>query len=69
MHRTMAAGLGLASIALVQVAHAAPTAKDLIGQAAPAFTLTADDDTPVTLADHQGKPVVLAFFPKAFTPG
>ncbi len=40
------------------------------GDPAPAFTLPGPDGKPVSLADFAGKKtVVLAFFPKAFTPG
>lgn len=39
------------------------------GQKAPAFTLPADDGSPVSLKDFEGKTVVLFFFPKASTPG
>jgi peroxiredoxin Q/BCP len=39
------------------------------GQAAPAFTLTADDGSKVRLADLKGSPVVLYFYPKDDTPG
>jgi len=39
------------------------------GTRAPAFTLPADDGTSVSLADFQGRSVVLWFFPKALTPG
>ena len=39
------------------------------GQTAPAFTLTADDGSKVRLADLQGRPVVLYFYPKDDTPG
>jgi len=67
--RFLAAGLGLATLAWVQVAQAAPEAKDLVGQPAPGFTLLSDNDEDVSLKDFRGKPVVLAFFPKAFTPG
>ena len=40
------------------------------GEKAPAFTLPDSDGKPVSLAKllEQG-PVILAFFPKAFTPG
>ena len=40
-----------------------------LGQKAPAFTLTADDGSKVRLADLQGSPVVLYFYPKDDTPG
>jgi len=39
------------------------------GQKAPAFSLYADDGTKVRLADLQGSPVVLYFYPKDDTPG
>ena len=39
------------------------------GKKAPAFTLTADDGSQVKLADLQGRPVVLYFYPKDDTPG
>lgn len=38
-----------------------------VGQAAPDFTLTDTNNQEVTLSSFRGKPVVLAFFPKAFT--
>ena len=38
-----------------------------IGDAAPNFTLTATDKSKVTLSDHQGQRVVLAFYPAAFS--
>lgn len=39
------------------------------GKKAPAFTLTTDDGSKVRLADLQGSPVVLYFYPKDDTPG
>jgi peroxiredoxin Q/BCP len=39
------------------------------GQRAPAFTLLSDDGSKVRLADLQGRPVVLYFYPKDDTPG
>lgn len=39
----------------------------LVGQNAPAFSLLDTARKPVNLADYQGKKVVLAFFPAAFT--
>ena len=39
------------------------------GSKAPAFALVADDGTQVKLADLQGSPVVLYFYPKDDTPG
>ncbi len=38
-----------------------------VGSKAPDFTLTNQDREPVTLTKLQGKPVVLAFFPAAFS--
>lgn len=38
-----------------------------VGDIAPAFTLTATDKSQVSLSDHAGKRVVLAFYPAAFT--
>ena len=39
----------------------------VIGSKAPDFTLTNQDREPVTLSTLQGRPVVLAFFPAAFS--
>ena len=46
-------------------------AEDLVlGSKAPAFSLVGSDGRTHTLAEHLGKRgVVLAWFPKAFTPG
>jgi peroxiredoxin len=38
-----------------------------IGSKAPDFTLTNSDKQAVTLSEHIGKPIVLLFFPLAFT--
>jgi glutaredoxin-dependent peroxiredoxin len=38
-----------------------------VGSAAPDFTLPNQDREPVTLSRHRGRPVVLAFFPAAFS--
>jgi peroxiredoxin len=38
-----------------------------VGTAAPDFTLTNQDRQPVTLHEQRGRPVVLAFFPAAFS--
>ena len=39
----------------------------VVGSQAPDFTLTNQDRQPVTLSQLKGKPVVLAFFPAAFS--
>jgi peroxiredoxin Q/BCP len=39
------------------------------GQAAPAFTLTDQDGTTVSLGDYAGKNVIVYFYPAAMTPG
>ena len=45
-------------------------AQDLMpGDQAPAFDLPGSDGMTHSLADYQGKTVVLAWFPKAFTGG
>ena len=38
-----------------------------VGSKAPDFTLTSHERQPVTLSQQRGKPVVLAFFPAAFS--
>src|SRR5678815_2854964 len=38
-----------------------------VGSRAPDFTLMSQDRQPVTLGDQRGTPVVLAFFPAAFS--
>ena len=38
-----------------------------VGSKAPDFTLTNQDRQPVALSEQRGKPVVLAFFPAAFS--
>jgi thioredoxin-dependent peroxiredoxin len=39
------------------------------GDPAPDFTLTADDDSSVTLSDLRGRRVIVYFYPAAMTPG
>jgi thioredoxin-dependent peroxiredoxin len=46
-----------------------PHAEASAGEAAPPFTLPADDGKTVSLADFAGKKVVLYFYPKDDTPG
>src|SRR5262249_35716096 len=38
-----------------------------VGSQAPDFTLISDDRQPVTLSQQRGRPVILAFFPAAFS--
>jgi len=40
-----------------------------IGEDAPDFTLTDQNEKKITLSDLQGKPVVVYFYPRNFTPG
>ena len=64
--RTLAAGVGVLSLALPAVA-----AADMppVGTAAPSFTLPSQENTPVSLNDYKGKWVVLYFYPKDQTSG
>jgi peroxiredoxin Q/BCP len=39
------------------------------GEAAPDFTLTSAEGSPVSLSDYRGKHVVVYFYPAAMTPG
>jgi len=39
----------------------------LVGEVAPQFTLYSDEKKPVSLSDFKGQPVVILFFPLAFT--
>lgn len=62
---TVVASLTLAGL-LASTAQAEPQ----VGDTAPAFSLKASDGKTYSLADYKGKQVVvLAWFPKAFTPG
>ena len=62
----LTAALGIA-IALTPALAAADLA---VGDPAPAFSLPGSDGKTHSLAEHRGKrAVVLAWFPKAFTPG
>ncbi len=68
----LAAGLVL-SVALVLAAPAVAQEEEgglAVGDKAPDFSLKGSDGETYSLAQFKGeKPVVLAFFPKAFTPG
>jgi len=66
MHRHVAVVLGLAT-ALMASASAAELS---VGDPAPAFSLPGSDGENHSLARYRGKQnVVVAWFPKAFTPG
>lgn len=63
-----AAATGLANLALGRIERAAVELR--AGDVAPDFTLPGSDGRSYKLGDFRGqKPVVLAWFPKAFTPG
>jgi peroxiredoxin Q/BCP len=61
----------IALTGLLLLSGAAAGAEDLVvGSKAPPFSLAGSDGRTHTLAEHVGKRgVVLAWFPKAFTPG
>ena len=60
----------LASVVSLAVNRSRPVTMLKIGDAAPDFTLSGSDGRIYTLHDHIGvRPVVLAWFPKAFTGG
>ena len=40
-----------------------------VGQSAPSFQLTDDQNNTANLTDYQGHPLALFFYPKADTPG
>lgn len=46
-----------------------PMAHPAVGRKAPDFELTTDAGTPFRLSDHQGRPVVLFFYPEDDTEG
>jgi peroxiredoxin Q/BCP len=66
---TLCTSLGLAAAAMAAV-QPQPPGELKPGDPAPAFTLPGSDGKTYSLADFNGKqPVVLAWFPKAFTGG
>jgi thioredoxin-dependent peroxiredoxin len=66
---TFCTTLGLAAVALAAV-QSQPPAELKVGDPAPAFTLPGSDGKSYTLDEFKGKkPVVLAWYPKAFTGG
>jgi thioredoxin-dependent peroxiredoxin len=63
-----AAATGLANVALGRIEPAGAQLR--VGDPAPDFTLPGSDGHEYKLSDFRGrKPVVIAWFPKAFTPG
>ncbi len=66
----MSKRLALACLGFLGFAGGAPAAELALGEQAPAFALPGSDGKTHRLADFVGKQgVVLAWFPKAFTPG
>jgi peroxiredoxin len=64
------AALAIATCAGLMAQQSGDPAPLKVGDAAPNFTLSSTMGGKVTLADFKGKqPVVLAFFPAAFTGG
>src|SRR5436190_9125018 len=59
----------LAAAAMAAEETAAPPAPPAQDTAAPEFSLTSADGSPVSLKDYRGKFVVLYFYPKDFTSG
>jgi cytochrome oxidase Cu insertion factor (SCO1/SenC/PrrC family) len=58
-----------AAISLSTGATSAADKRPAAGDAAPAFSLPSSAGKTISLADYQGRTVVLAFFLKAFTGG
>ncbi len=68
-YRAHVSGFGL-TVAILLAATVASADEPVVGSQAPPFSLTGSDGRTHTLAEHAGKrAVVLAWFPKAFTPG
>jgi cytochrome oxidase Cu insertion factor (SCO1/SenC/PrrC family) len=69
--KRLAATVGAITFGIINtVMHTTGTVDDLKpGDAAPDFTLTGSDGQIYRLNDLKGQPVVIAWFPKAFTGG
>lgn len=62
--------ISLLALALLALGAAGAAGALEVGASAPAFSLPGSDGKTHSLAEHAGKRgVVLAWFPKAFTPG
>jgi len=61
--------LALAAVCTMAIVERLPAAELKVGDAAPAFELVGSDGKTHKLEDLAGQHVVLAWFPKAFTPG
>ena len=66
---TLGALIGAATTVLWAGGRMPQTVEVNVGDTAPAFELRGSDGKVHRLADHKGKTVVLAWFPKAFTGG
>lgn len=61
---------GMIVVAVAAVGARGAVAQELkVGDMAPAFSLPGTDGKTHSLSDYSGTPVVLAWFPKAFTGG
>jgi hypothetical protein len=70
MRSRFAKGVVLGAMVVTTAGSWAAAAELEVGDQAPAFTLEASDGRTYSLEDFKGtKPVVLAWFPKAFTGG
>ena len=68
--KTILLGLAAAAVVAASTVFAQAPSAVKVGDQAPDFTLTASDGKTYSLSDYRGrKPVVLAWFPKAFTAG
>lgn len=68
--RMLVAFGGMIVVAVVAVGARGAVAQELkVGDMAPAFSLPGTDGKTHSLSDYSGTPVVLAWFPKAFTGG
>ena len=68
--KTILLGFAAAAVVASTVFAQAPAPAVKVGDQAPDFTLMASDGKTYSLSDYRGrKPVVLAWFPKAFTGG